>query len=244
MCAHCRSEWAERGSRPQRGDTRRPENGPWEHTAASAGVDSAMLMRVNSASTCAPVHVHAHFLLCLLEGPRSGHAAGATVPRAAGWPPNTPRKAAPRETADSGQGWQYDMCLEHVVRPEGGRNPRIARAQATGGSPKEPRGPRQWECSAMRRRNEPQTCEAEREPSPSRERVSACGRRRGSCSRTERGGQGRDAGLHACPWKDGLTRGVATRAQSRGARGEQARQPGEGGRGPGRGGRRQRGLDG
>lgn len=179
-------------------------------------------MRVNSASTCAPVHVHAHFLLCLLEGPRSGHAAGAAVPRAAGWPPNTPRKAAPRETADSGQGWQYDMCLEHVVRPEGGRNPRIARAQATGGSPKEPRGPRQRECSAMRRRNEPQTCEAEREPSPSRERVSACGRRRGSCSRTERGGQGRDAGLHACPWKDGLTRGVATRAQSRGAWGEQA----------------------
>lgn len=190
-----------------------------------------MLMRVNSASTCAPVHVHAHFLLCLLEGPRSGHAAGAAVPRAAGWPPNTPRKAAPRETADSGQGWQYDMCLEHVVRPEGGRNPRIARAQATGGSPKEPRGPRQRECSAMRRRNEPQTCEAEREPSPSRERVSACGRRRGSCSRTERGGQGRDAGLHACPWKDGLTRGVATRAQSRGARGEQAGRAGPAARG-------------
>lgn len=180
-----------------------------------------MLMRVNSASTCAPVHVHAHFLLCLLEGPRSGHAAGATVPRAAGWPPNTPRKAAPRETADSGQGWQYDMCLEHVVRPEGGRNPRIARAQATGGSPKEPRGPWQRECSAMRRRNEPQTCEAEREPSPSRERVSACGRRRGSCSRTERGGQGRDAGAprlslerraHARSGDEGAEQGSAGRA--------------------------------
>lgn len=180
-----------------------------------------MLMRVNSASTCAPVHVHAHFLLCLLEGPRSGHAAGAAVPRAAGWPPNTPRKAAPRETADSGQGWQYDMCLEHVVRPEGGRNPRIARAQATGGSPKEPRGPRQRECGAMRRRNEPQTCEAEREPSPSRERVSACGRRRGSCSRTERGGQGRDAGAprlslerraHARSGDEGAEQGSAGRA--------------------------------
>lgn len=180
-----------------------------------------MLMRVNSASTCAPVHVRAHFLLCLLEGPRSGHAAGATVPRAAGWPPNTPRKAAPRETADSGQGWQYDMCLEHVVRPEGGRNPRIARVQATGGSPKEPRGPRQRECSAMRRRNEPQTCEAEREPSPSRERVSACGRRRGSCSRTERGGQGRDAGAprpslerraHARSGDEGAEQGSAGRA--------------------------------
>lgn len=180
-----------------------------------------MLMRVNSASTCAPVHVRAHFLLCLLEGPRSGHAAGATVPRAAGWPPNTPQKAAPRETADSGQGWQYDMCLEHVVRPEGGRNPRIARAQATGGSPKEPRGPRQPECGAMRRRNEPQTCEAEREPSPSRERVSACGRRRGSCSRTERGGQGRDAGTprpslerraHARSGDEGAEQGSAGRA--------------------------------
>lgn len=180
-----------------------------------------MLMRVNSASTCAPVHVRAHFLLCLLEGPRSGHAAGAAVPRAAGWPPNTPRKAAPRETADSGQGWQYDMCLEHVVRPEGGRNPRIAHAQATGGSPKEPRGPRQPECSAMRRRNEPQTCEAEREPSPSRERVSAWGRRRGSCSRTERGGQGRDAGAprpslerraHARSGDEGAEQGSAGRA--------------------------------